>query len=149
MQLKTFLGLFCTIIVLLIEANNGAAVVRKVVTEPKPVPPPEKKPEIRGGRTAWATKIPAKDKKLFNDYKKIISKKLQEVHKVPAKFVPKPVKYASQIVSGTLHHYLVKLPVNKYAYITIVNQGWKKADYGKTEHVTVRPQLYELNDKNI
>jgi hypothetical protein len=59
------------------------------------------------------------------------------------------VRTATQMVSGVLHHYLVKLPVNKYAYITIVNQAWKKGEYGKEEHVTVRPQLYALNDKNI
>ncbi len=86
---------------------------------------------------------------VFFKYKTVISKKLQTVHKVPATFKPKPDKSASQIVSGVLYHYLVKLPSKKYAYVTILSQGWKKDKYGSEEHVTVRPQLYALNDKNI
>jgi len=62
---------------------------------------------------------------------------------------PKPDKVATQIVSGVLYHYLVKTPNNKYAYVTIHSRPWKKEEYGSEEHVTVKPQLYELNDKNI
>ena len=76
-------------------------------------------------------------------------KKLQAAHKVPATFNPKPEKSATQIVSGTLYHYLVKLPTNKYAYVTIHHRGWKKDHYGKEENVTVRPRVYELTDKEI
>jgi hypothetical protein len=102
-----------------------------------------------GGRTQWKTTIDSKSKKLFNDNKKIISKKLQSVHQVPTTFNPKPEKTASQIVSGVLFHYLVKLPNQKYAYVTISHQPWKKPQAGNEDHVTVRPQLYALNDKNI
>jgi len=106
-------------------------------------------PKLAGSRTPWKTKIDPKSKKLFNDYKKAITKKLQSVHKVAAKFNPKPQKVSTQIVSGTLYHYLVKLPNKKLAYVTILDRSWKKDLYGNEEHVTVRPQLYNLNDKNI
>lgn len=68
---------------------------------------------------------------------------------MPTTFNPKPEKTASQIVSGVLFHYLVKLPNQKYAYVTISHQPWKKPQAGNEDHVTVRPQLYALNDKNI
>lgn len=48
-----------------------------------------------------------------------------------------------------LYHYLVKLPVKKFAYVTIIDRPWKKGEYGKEEHVNVSPQLFALNDKNI
>ena len=79
-------------------------------------------------------------------YKKIIAKKLHEQHKVPAKFVPKADKSAVQVVSGTLYHYLVKVPGNKYAFVSIAHQGWKKDHYGKEQNVSIRPQLYALTE---
>jgi len=68
---------------------------------------------------------------------------------VPATFKPKPKKVSKQLVSGVLYHYLVELPTKKYAYVTIHNQSWKKPLEVKEEHVTIRPKLYELTDKNI
>lgn len=65
---------------------------------------------------------------------------------MPAKFVPKPDKMSTQLVSGLLYHYLVKVPGNKYAYVTILHQGWKKDQYGKQENVSVRPKLYALTE---
>lgn len=76
-------------------------------------------------------------------------KKLGTVHKVPATFKPKPEKVATQVVSGILYHYLVRLPSKQYAHVTILERQWMKDQYGKEEHVTVRPDLYPLNAKNI
>lgn len=84
-----------------------------------------------------------------DQYKRVIGKKLRETHKVPAGFVPKADRYSTQIVSGILYHFLVKIPSNKYAHVTVNHRGWKKDLYGKDENVNVRPILYDLNDKNI
>ena len=56
---------------------------------------------------------------------------------------------STQLVAGLLYHYLIKLPSKQYAYVTVLDRQWKKEQYGQAEHVTVRPQLYALNDKNI
>ncbi|CAF4522630.1 unnamed protein product, partial [Rotaria sp. Silwood2] len=82
-------------------------------------------------------------------YKNITFKKLQEVHKIPNSFDLKPEKYSTQIVGGINYLYLIKLPINKYAFVSIHHRIWKKDHYGKEENVHVRPQTYELNDKNI
>ncbi|CAF4383907.1 unnamed protein product, partial [Rotaria magnacalcarata] len=58
-------------------------------------------------------------------------------------------KYSTQIVNGILYHFLVQIPNNKYAYVTIVSRTWKKPNAPADENVTVREQLYGLNDKNI
>jgi len=47
------------------------------------------------------------------------------------------------------YHYLVKLPINKYAFISIYHRAWQKNHYGKEENVRIRPQTYELNDKTV
>lgn len=104
--------------------------------------------KLAGARSEFK-KVDGKSKKLFNDYKAIITKKLQKEHKITGKFVPKPEKVATQVVNGALYHYLVKVPANKYAYVTIRHQGWKKDLYGKEDNVNVRPQLYALNEKNF
>ncbi|CAF1446271.1 unnamed protein product [Rotaria sordida] len=150
MQIKTLFALFCTIALLLIGANDGAPADPKPVKVIQDSPKPTIiKPQLSGSRTAWKTKIGAESKKLFNENKPIISKKLQTVHKVPTKFVPKPSKVATQVVNGFLYHYLVKLPTNKYAYVTVLDRPWEKNKATNEEHVNVRPQLYALNDKNI
>lgn len=151
MQTTTLFALFCTIVIVSIGVNDGAPIAAKTETlvTQKPVILPGKTLIRPGSRTIWKRKLDPKSKKLFNDYKKIITKKLQAAHKVPATFKPKADKYSTQVVSGILYHYLVKLPSKQYAYVTIVDRQWKKAEYGQEEHVTVRPQLYALNDKNI
>ncbi|CAF2607677.1 unnamed protein product [Rotaria sp. Silwood2] len=151
MQTKTLLALFCTIIVLLVRVNDGAPAA------PKPVAAKEESskikqipPTLSGARTPWKTSIDAKSKKLFNDNKPTIKKKLQSIHKVPTTFNPKPSKVATQVVNGILYHYLVKLPTNKYAYVTVLNRPWNKSNkLANEEHVIVRPELHGLNDKNI
>lgn len=82
-------------------------------------------------------------------YKNITLKKLQEIHKVPDSFVPKPAKFATQVVGGINYLYLVKLPTNKYAFISIHHRAWNKSHYGKEENVQIRTQTYELNDKTV
>jgi hypothetical protein len=82
-------------------------------------------------------------------YKKITLKILQETHNVSKTFDPKPDKFSTQIVGGINYLYLVKLPTNKYAFVSIHHQVWKRDHYGKDENVRVRPQTYELNDKTV
>ncbi|CAF1191879.1 unnamed protein product [Rotaria magnacalcarata] len=150
MQTKTILALFCTIVILLIGHNDGAPTVEKTKVADKETPAATpKKPKFTGARTHWKTNIDAKTAKLFNDHKVTVSKKLNAVHKVPRSFNPKPAKYSTQIVNGILYHFLVQIPNNKYAYVTIVSRTWKKPNAPADENVTVREQLYGLNDKNI
>ncbi len=120
---------------------------------------------IVGGHTPWDKNIQPKHKKIFNDvslsigifsltiilfqYKKITLKKLQELHKVPKSFNPKPEKFSKQTVGGINYLYLVKLPTNKYAFVSIHDRVWIKGSYGKEENVVVRPQTYELDDKAV
>ncbi|CAF3526382.1 unnamed protein product [Rotaria sordida] len=154
MQPQIFLILFCLIATFFIDSNNGAS------TKDKPSPNKNKKtstntkPIILGGHTAWTTVIKPKHKKIFDDvisfiYKNITFKKLQEIHKIPKSFDLKPDKYSKQIVGGINHLYLIKLPINKYAFVSIHHRVWKKDHYGKEENVQIRPQTYELNDKNV
>ncbi|CAF1124797.1 unnamed protein product [Rotaria sp. Silwood1] len=150
MQTKTLLALFFTIVVLLIGANDGAPAAPKPVAAKEDSNKPVIKPTLPGGRSAWQTNIDAHSKKLFNDHKSIISKKLQSVHKVPAKFQLKPSKVATQSAGGILYHYLVKVPKNKYAYVTIhAPPASKSNQLPKEENVNVKPGLYGLKDKNI
>jgi hypothetical protein len=79
----------------------------------------------------------------------VIAKKLQATHKTPATFKPKPEKFSVQVVSGALYHYLVKIPGDKYAHVTVAHRAWQKSMYGKEDNVSVRPQLYGLNDKEV
>ena len=76
-------------------------------------------------------------------------KKLQTMHNLPATFVPKIAKVAGQSVAGDLTHYLIKVPSNKYAYVTISLPMWDQKLYGKPENVDVRAELYDLNDPNV
>jgi hypothetical protein len=55
-------------------------------------------------------------------------------------------------VTGSLNHYLIKLPINKYAFVTIVVPPGKRnkdANYGSEARVIVKPELFALDDKNI
>ncbi|CAF0983794.1 unnamed protein product [Adineta steineri] len=152
MQTKTLLALFCTIVVLFIDVNDGApAVVKKptvVGTTAASVPSPNPA-KLAGAPTPWSTTIDAKSKKIFNSHIKIISKKLNAVHKVDKKFKPKPVKVQTQLVSGMLYRYLVQLPNKKYALVTVGVQAWKKSKVLDEKMVNVREKLYDLNDKDL
>jgi len=53
------------------------------------------------------------------------------------------------VVGGINYLYLVKLPTNKYAFVSIHHVAWKKNHYGKEENVQVRSQTYALNDKTV
>lgn len=60
-----------------------------------------------------------------------------------------PAKYSTQVVSGILYHYLVQIPSKKYAHVTIAHRPWRKEKAVKEDNVTVREQLYGLNDKML
>ncbi|CAF0873175.1 unnamed protein product [Adineta steineri] len=159
MSSRIFLILFCIIIIFFIEFNNGAPTVKttaKTTTKtPKTTIKVQKnsteiaKPALLGGHTPWTKTIQPKHKKIFDDYKKIILKKLQEVHNVSKTFNPKPEKFSVQVVGGFNYLYLVKLPINKYASVSIHHVAWKKGHYGKETNVIVPPKTYELDDKNV
>ncbi|CAF1217196.1 unnamed protein product [Rotaria sp. Silwood1] len=148
MQLHIFLILFCIITIFFIELNNGAS-TKNTTSKKNEKNPSKAKPLILGGHTSWTTKIKPKHKKIFNDYKNIIFKKLREIHKISNTFDLKPDKFSTQIVGGINYLYLIKLPINKYAFVSIHHRIWRKDHYGKEENVHIRPQTYELNDKNI
>ncbi|CAF0931978.1 unnamed protein product [Adineta ricciae] len=150
MQTKTIFLLITTIVMVLIETSQSAPAAPKDKVAIVPEQGAAKKPvKVGGGRTEWKTKIDGKSKKLFDKHEKIVSKKIHDVHKIQLKTKLKPAKVASQIVSGVLYHYLVELPTKQYAYVTIHSQPWKKSKVLNEQHVTVRPKLYDLNDKNI
>ncbi|UJR22401.1 hypothetical protein I4U23_025462 [Adineta vaga] len=151
MHPRTLVVLFCTITIFFIEFNHSAPTKKTPIKTTVKVQKtsPEAKSKLVGGHTAWDKNIKAKHKKIFDDYKKITLKQLQEVHNVSKAFNPKPEKFATQVVGGINYLFLVKLPINKYAVVSIHHVIWKKDHYGKEENVRVRPQTYELNDKNI
>jgi hypothetical protein len=97
MQTKTILALICTIVVLLIGVNDGKPTTTSTVAvKPDPSVAIVQPAVVKHvGRKQWKTKIDPKSKKLFDDYKKTISKKLLTVHKI-AIANPKPDKVASQ-----------------------------------------------------
>ncbi|CAF0768154.1 unnamed protein product [Adineta ricciae] len=151
MHPKTLFIAVCFFTILCVELNYGAPTKKTTVktTTKAPKTTIEAKPKLLGAHTPWDKNIKAKHKKIFDDYKKVISKKLQETHNVSKTFNPKPEKFATQAVGGINYLYLVKLPINKYAVVSVHDVIWKKDHYGKEENVRVRPQTYELNDKNI
>ena len=76
-------------------------------------------------------------------------KKLQTMHNLPETFVPTIAKVAGQPVAGFIGHYLIKVPSNQYAYVTISLPHWNQQFDGKPEHVGVRADLYDLDDPNV
>ena len=73
----------------------------------------------------------------------MIAKKLQELYRTPASFVPKPEKFSQQVVGGINYNYLVKLPNSKYAFVSIYHRAWEKDHYGKEKNIQVRTHANE------
>ncbi|CAF0774493.1 unnamed protein product [Rotaria sp. Silwood1] len=88
----------------------------------------------------------ADQKKIFNDYKAILRKKLiARKHNISATYQLEPAKYGSQDLGKTiLHHYLIKLPDSKYAHAIIgIIKDAKKPAPVNDDHASIRRTVYD------
>ncbi|CAF2460278.1 unnamed protein product [Rotaria sp. Silwood2] len=88
----------------------------------------------------------ADQKKLFNDYKAILRKKLiARKHNISATYQLESAKYGSQeLDKTTLHHYLIKLPDSKYAHAIIgINKDTKKSAPVNEDNASIRRTVYD------
>ncbi|CAF0897123.1 unnamed protein product [Adineta steineri] len=110
---------------------------------PAPPPPPPTVPRC-GGKTS-ARQLLDQDKDLFEDFRDIIEKKLQEQFDIPKDYKIKPTKVQTQVVAGTRYFFYILLPNDKFARVKVFKplKGHALDTGDRPSLVTVEKETYD------